>query len=90
MLGTGEMLGIKEALPCLAREIRDMSQNSPSQFGGTETLGKQGGRQTDWPPDEAGCRKTHQLFACRAQAVRHVVFHDSAAVVGDPGRLVRA
>lgn len=47
------MLGIKEALPCLVREIRDMSQNGSSRFGGTETLGradkvagKQAGYQT--------------------------------------------
>jgi hypothetical protein len=53
MPGTGEMLGIKETLPCLVREIRDMSQNSPSRLGGTETLGrankvvgKQTGHQT--------------------------------------------
>lgn len=50
MLGRGEMLGIKGALSCLGRrEIRDMSQNSPSQFEATKTLGranKVAGKQT--------------------------------------------
>lgn len=85
------MLGIKEALPCLAREIRDMSQNSPSQFGGTETLGRANkvvGKQTGHQTRQDVERRISSSLAVPKPS--GIVFHDNAAVVGDPGRLVRA